>query len=195
MSDARTVLPNLTVNGSFLREFVFAAAPCFALGMVEEGKRRCGFVALHFDQAIPRPVLNKGFGFGHQLLGNDRFEIVHFVFDFYGFATYHALFNPSHPLARAVLAAMVESGDYFFFALDSENSTTAFRSELGEGNLQSLRDYLPRLQYSTTTDAQYERALASFRKNPEPPGSLLRWVCRDSEYLDLTEDRREFTPV
>ncbi len=89
--------------------------------------------------------MNQGFGFGHELLGNDRFEVVHFVFEFYGWATYHALINPHHLLARTVLRAMVDSGDYLFLALDSEDSTTAFRSELGEGNLPMLHDYLPRI--------------------------------------------------
>ena len=47
----------------------------------------------------------------------------------------HALFDPHHTLAHAVLTTMMDSGDDFFFALDSGNSTRAFRSELGEGNL------------------------------------------------------------
>ncbi len=185
----------LTVKGSFLREFVSAAAPCFALGLVEEGKCPRGFVALRFDRAVPSEVLNVGFCFGHELLGTDRWEVVQFVFEFYGFATYHALLNPSHRLARAVLTAMVASGDYFFFALDSEHSVTTFRSERGEGNRQALQSYLPRLRRSTPTEAQYEQAVVLFRKNPEPPGSLLRWVCWKDEYLDLTEDRWELTPT
>ena len=74
------------MNGSFLREFVSATTPCFALGLVEEGKNRYGCMALRFEQAIPRPVLNSGFGFGYQLLGSHDVEVVHFVFDFYGFA-------------------------------------------------------------------------------------------------------------
>jgi len=32
-------------------------------------------------------------------------------------------------------------------------------------------------------------------KNPPLPGVLLCWVCRNSEYLDLTEDRRKLTPA
>ena len=32
------MLPTLTVNGKFMREFTAAGAPCFALGMAEEGK-------------------------------------------------------------------------------------------------------------------------------------------------------------
>ena len=78
-----------------MREFVSADAPCFALGMVEEGNRRCGCVALRPDRAIPREVSNGGFRFGHSLLGNDKFEVVHFALEFYRFATYYALVNPN----------------------------------------------------------------------------------------------------
>ena len=68
------------------------------------------------DKAIPPEVCSGGFRFGHTLLGNARFEVVQFVFGFYGFETYNALVNPNKPLVRAVLTALVESGDYFFFA-------------------------------------------------------------------------------
>jgi hypothetical protein len=98
-------------------------------------------------------------------------------------------------MARGVLTAMVESGDYFFFALDSNESTTAFRSEIGQGNLMLLKDNLARIRRSKTTEAQYEKGLAFFTRNPEPPGPLLRWVCRDAEYLNLAKDRLELTPA
>ena len=189
------MLPTLTVNGTFMREFISADAPCFALGLVEEGKRRCGFVALRPGKTIPREVSNRGFRFGHCLLGNDDFEVVHFAFEFYGFETYNTMINPNTPLARAVLTAMVESGDYFFFALDSNQNATAFRSEIGEGNLLMLKNNLARIRGSTTTGAQYNKAVASFTRNPEPPGPLLRWVCREDEYLNLAEDRLELTPA
>jgi len=190
------LLPTLTVNGAFMREFVSADAPCFALGLVEEGRRSCGLVALRPDKAIPPEVSDSGFRFGHGLLGNDNFEVVHFAFQFYGFETYNALVNPNNPLARAVLTAMVESGDYFFFALDSNESTTAFRSEIGQGNLMMLKNNLARIRGSKTTEAQYEKAVASFRRNPDPTGTLLSWVCQDDAgYLNLTEDRLELTPA
>jgi hypothetical protein len=188
------LLPTLTVNGTFMREFVSADAPCFAFGLVEEGNRRCGFVALRPGKAIPRDVSDRGFRFGHGLLGNDNFEVVHFGFEFYGFETYNALVNPNNPLSRAALTAMVESGGYFFFALDSNESVTAFRSEIGQGNLMMLKSNLARIRASTTTGAQYNKAVASFTRNPEPPGPLLRWVCREDEYLNLAEDRLELTP-
>lgn len=188
------MLPTLTVNGTFMREFVSAEAPCFALGMVEERKRQFGFLALRPDKAIPPEVSSGGFRFGHTLLGNESFEVVQLVFGFYGFATYNALVNPNNPLARAVLTSMVESGDYFFFAANSTGSATAFRSDIGQGSLTALKSHLSRIRHSQTTEAQYEKAVASFTRNPEPAGTLLHWVCQnDAGYLNLSEDRLELT--
>jgi len=88
-----------------------------------------------------------------------------------------------------------ESGDYFFFAISPNQSVTAFRSEIGQKNLAGLSTNLRQIQGSTTTDAQYQRALAQFRRRPDPPGQVLNWVCRDNlSYLDLTENRLEMDP-
>ena len=55
---------------------------------------------------------------------------------------------------------------------------------------------LGQIQGSKTTDAQYQRALARFRRHPDPPGQVLNWVCRDNvDYLDLTQDRLEMNPA
>jgi hypothetical protein len=75
------------IRTKFMREFVSADAPCFALGLMEESKRRCGFVALRPGKAIPWEVSAIGFRFGHGLRGNDSFEVVHFTFGFHGFET------------------------------------------------------------------------------------------------------------
>jgi len=99
-------------------------------------------------------------------------------------------------VARSVLSTMVETGDYFFFALDSDRGATAFRSEIGAGNLAGLKTNMSRIQGSTTTDAQYRKAVSQFERRPEPPGTLLNWVCRDkTEYLDLAQDRLVLTPA
>jgi len=58
-----------------------------------------------------------------------------------------------------------------------------------------LQSYLPLLRRSTTTEAQYQQAVAWFRWSPQPPDTLLRWICRKEEYLDLTEDRLDLTPA
>jgi hypothetical protein len=190
------LLPRLTANRQFISDFISAEAPCFALGTVEERKRQCGFLALRPDKVIPAQIENAGFRFGHTLFGNASFEVVHFAFEFYGFETYNVLVNPNNPLVQAVLTTMVESKDYFFFALSSNGIATAFRSEIGEDNLAGLKTNLPRIQQSKTTDAQYRKTVSAFMRNPEPPGTLLNWVCRDNvAYLDLSKDRLEMTPA
>ena len=47
MGKVYPLLPRLTVNRQFMGAFLSADAPCFALGMVEERKRRCGFLSCH----------------------------------------------------------------------------------------------------------------------------------------------------
>ena len=110
------MLPVLTVNRSFMHDFMDAETPCGALGLVEEDGRQSGFVALHLDADIPSEVTAKGFRLGHSLLGGDAFEVIHLPFAFYGFRTWNLLINPNNPLVQAVLTRMFEDEDYFFFA-------------------------------------------------------------------------------
>ncbi len=190
------MLPVLTVNRSFLYDFMDAEPPCGALGMVEENGRQSGFVALHLDEEIPSEVTARGFRFGHSLLGGDTFEVVHFAFEFYGFGTWNLLINPNNPLVQAVLTRMLEDGDYFFFALSSDGRATAFRSEMRQDVLFYVREHFPRVQRSTTTETEYDLACLAFAKKPRPPGPLLHWVCRDNmALLDLSTDRFELTPT
>ena len=196
MSEVHPSLPPLGVNRRFMSDFVSAATPCFALGIVEERERPSGFMGLRPDEEIPPDISGAGFRFGHRLLGTAEHEVIQFSFHFYGFKTYNVLVTPNNPLVRVVLTMMVESGDYFFFALNSDGGLTAFRSELGEANLAGLTTNLPRIRRSATTDVQYRRAVSSFRKNPDPPGVLLDWVCRDHlEHLNVTKDYLELTPA
>jgi hypothetical protein len=92
------------------------------------------------------------------LAGTTEFEVIQFVFQFYGFETYNMLVNPNNRLVKKVLIRMVESGDYFFFAISPNQSVTAFRSEIGQKNLAGLSTNLRQIQGSTTTDAQYQRS-------------------------------------
>lgn len=185
--------PPMTVNSEFMADFVAADAPCFALGLVEEQKRRSGFLALRPDRPIPGHVMEVGFRFGQGLIGTNEFEVIDFVFEFYGHLTYHALVNPNNPVVRHVLTVMVEAQDYVFFAVDTVNgAATCFRSEF---HVAGLAENLPRIQRSTTTEAQYRRAVESYSRRPEPPGVMLSWVCRDKpDYLDLSRNRLELSP-
>ena len=162
MSNIHPLLPRLTVNGRFIGELISAQAPCFGLGLVDERKQQSGLLALRPNEAIPQDVTNLGFRFGHSLIGNEEFEVVHFAFHFYGFGTYNALVNPNNPAAKTVLTTMVETGDYFFFAINPNKGVTAFRSEIGEENLIGLKTNLQRIQNSMTTDAQYRKAVSTY---------------------------------
>ena len=106
------------------------------------------------------------------------------------------LVNPNSPLVQAVITRMIEGGDYFFFAIRPTDSSTAFRADMGQDNLAQLKANWGRIQRSTTSEADYEKAVRHFRLRPNPPGQLLEWVCRDNiDYLDLTRDRMEMKPL
>lgn len=190
------LLPRLVVNSRFIDEFISAEAPCFALGLVEERKQTCGFLALRPKIVIPEEYTRTGFRFGHSLLGNADYVVVHFAFHFYNYETFNVLVNPNNPVVQTVLNRMLETGDYFFFAVDPKGSVTTFRSELGQDDLAGLKTNLPLIKNAKTTDAQYRKAVALFEKNPDPPGRMLNWVCRDdTDYLDLSRHREELTPA
>jgi hypothetical protein len=191
-----SLLPNLTANGRFMHDFLAAPAPCFALGLVEERKRHYGVLALQPTEIIAPEIYEAGFNFGHAVLGTADYEVIQFSFHFYGFQTYHVLVNPNNPQVQAVITRMVEAGEYFFFAINSNHSATAFRADMGQSNLTGLRDHMGRLQRSSSTEAEYQTALDQFRRLHTPPGQLLTWVCRDeADYLDLTQDRFEMRPA
>jgi hypothetical protein len=196
MSSVYPLLPKLTVHRQFIDDFLAARAPCFALGMIEERKQKLGLLALRPDNIIPQEVTALGINFGHSLLGKADYEVVHFAFEFYGFATFNVLINPNNLLAQAVLDSMIDREEYFFLAIGPNQGVTAFRSEIGEETLAGIIDNLARIKRSTTSDVQYKHALSQFQKHPLPPGQLLSWVCRDNEgYLDITSDPLEMTPA
>jgi hypothetical protein len=190
------LLPKLTINRQFVDDFLAAKSPCFAFGLIEERRQTLGLLALRHAEVIPPQTMSAGFNFGHSVLGNTDFEVVHFAFEFYGFGVYNTLINPNNPLARAVLARMIDRGEYFFLAVGPGQGVTAFRAEIGQGNLAGLKDHWARIQGSTTNDVQYQKALREFQEHPDPTGHMLSWVCRDNlEYLDLTKDRMEMAPT
>ena len=164
--------PALMVNRLFMQEFLAAEAPCFALGMVEERQRLCGMLALRLDEEMPAAMMDGGFEFGHALFGTTEFVVLHVVFAFPGFQTYHVLINPRNFLVQAVLRTMLDDGDYLFFALAPQGQVTAFRADIGSDSWAVLRANRARLQQSTTTEEQYQRALMSFACPSRKPEAI-----------------------
>ena len=189
-------LPILTMNRQVVEDFVAASAPCFAMGIVEEGRTPCAFLALRPIDEIPPDVTHGGFNFGHAVLGTSHYEVVHFAFEFYGYRTFNTLINPSNPIAKAVLSMMIEKQEFFFFAINPSGAVTAFKANVGDSHLTGIVSNLERIRKSTTSDEQYDAALATFCDSPRPTGPMLHWVCRDGgDYLDLSSDIIELNPV
>jgi len=195
MGDLHLFLPKLTLNELFVRDLMAASPPCFAMGYVEERGSISGFLAMRPDENIPQASTKQGFRFGHSVLGIGDSQILQFVFEFYGHATYHSLVNPENPIVQSVLATMVDTKDYFFFAINPDQTVTAFRSKLEYSDLAGLKTNQERFKEANCPPERYEKALNRFSKNPDPPGQVMEWVCRDNpDYLDLTENRLELNP-
>jgi len=196
MGTIHKLLPRLKINRQFVDDFMSAEVPSFALGVVEERKTPYAFLALRTVETIPNDVTSGGFNFGHSVLGSTEFEVVHFAFEFYKFKTYNALVNPNNHLVRTVLTMMIESGEYFFFAVSQNGSLTAFKTEIQPDDLSGIKANLLRIKASKTTDGQYASAISSFIRNPVPDGTMLCWVCRgNKDYLDLTGEIIELNPA
>ncbi|MBF0300796.1 MAG: hypothetical protein HQK51_18955 [Oligoflexia bacterium] len=192
-----TLLPRLTINRQFIEDFISTDnVPCFAMGVVEERKSLRAFLAIRTIKTIPSEVSYGGFNFGHSLLGNSKFEVVHFAFEFYNFQTFNVLVNPNNHIAQTVLSMMIENREYFFFALSSSGEATAFKTEIHQSILSVIESNLDRIKNSKTTADQYAQTRSSFIKNPQPAGTMLNWVCRDNiKYLDLVEDTIILNPA
>lgn len=191
-------LPPLTLNRQFISDFSDAAAPCCALGLVKTADTVTGFFAVKPEPAIPSHVLGLGIGFGHRMIPSRASgTLCQFAFNFYGFAQYSVLVNPSNPLALRAVETMVEQKDYFFFILSPDDRVSAFRSELDDANLVGMRDNIPEMRASGMSGAQYERAAQAFCQAPDPANmKILDWVCRDDPaYLDLENDIIDLPPI
>ena len=53
MGSIHTLLPRLTMNRQFVEDFLSADLPCFEMGVLEERKLLCGFLALRTAETIP----------------------------------------------------------------------------------------------------------------------------------------------
>ena len=188
-------LPTLTVNRPFMKTFLSSPSPCAAFGIMEERGEEIGFLTMRSNQIIPDEVSHRGFNFGHSLLDIEGVPVIQFAFEFYDFDQYYVLMNPNNPIVQAVLTKMMDTGTYFFLALNPDDSVLAFKANFGQDDIAGLRTSFPAIQRATTTDEQYNKALFHFSKNPEPAGKRLNWACRGGmNFLDLTTNRWDLNP-
>lgn len=133
--------------------------------------------------------------FGHSVLGTSQYKVLHFGFEFYGHATYHGLVPAGNPIIQAVIATMLDTQDYFFFAINPDQTVTAFRSQFEAQDLAGLRTNQEQFGEDSCSLEQYESAVKTFTKNPDPPGTVMNWVCRNNwDYLDLKKYPLDLNP-
>ena len=167
----------------------------FCTGFVEERGELSGFIAMRPEYPIPSEATAQGFNFGHSMLGEKENPILHFAFEFYGHAIYNGLVSAGNPIIQAVITKMVETRDYFFFAISPDNTVTAFRSQLENENLAGLKTNQEKYKSTICDVDKYENTVKLFTKNPDPKGEVMQWVCRTNwDYLDLSKNRLELSP-
>lgn len=187
--------PPLTLNQLFIDDLMAAQAPCFAMGFVEEQGEKSGFLALRPEESIPRMSTEQGFCFGHSAFGAESKPVFHFAFEFYGHETFHGLVQPNNPIVKAVIERMLETEDYFFFAINPDQTVTAFRAQLQGHDLAGLRANHEKFGHECCSPEQYEKTVKTFAENPDPPGQMMEWVCRNNrDYLDLVKHPLELAP-
>ncbi|GLT20197.1 hypothetical protein GCM10007938_39800 [Vibrio zhanjiangensis] len=195
MGNVHNYLPRLTVNQLLISDLMDAPAPCFALGYVTEGKQKSGFIAVRPESPIPSRVTQQGMNFGHSVLGTDQYKVLHFAFEFYGHTIYHGLVPAGNPIVQAVISTMLETEDYFFFAINPDHTVTTFRSRLENHNLSGLRTNQALFGNDSCSLKQYESAVESFAKKQDHPGTIMTWVCRNNwDYLDLEKYPLDLNP-
>ncbi len=189
------LLPRLTMNRRFVQDFLAAPPPCFAFGFVEDQGQVMGCIAMRPARPLPVRSTQQGFRLGHCVLGLGEQPVFQFTFEFYDHARYHGLVNPSHPIVQAVIDRMLATNDYFFFAIDPEQTVTAFRSQFEAVDVAGLRTNQARFRDVPCATTAYERVVAAFTTRPEPPGQVMAWVCQeDKDYGDLTTQRLDLNP-
>lgn len=195
MSGIQNNKPGLTVNALFMQDLMAAQSPCFALGYVEASKGKSGFIAMRPEIPIPKDISEKGMNFGHSVLEIKGCKVLQFVFEFYGHATYHGLVPISNPIAKAVISTMLESQDYFFFAVNPDHTVLAFNSRFSGLDFAGLKANQEQFDDEGCGMAEYQRAVSAFAHSPSPPGKVMEWVCRNNwDYLDLQKYPLDLTP-
>jgi hypothetical protein len=125
-------------------------------------------------------------------VGNDRYQILHFMLFLPGLEPIDILLNPSNQIVGKVVDVMRQTGEYFFFVVES-GSLMAFHNHMDSASREWFDRYGDIVHTATTTSEQYEAGVRGLVAGGDLlHGRLLNWVCRDeTSSIDLSEDRLE----
>jgi hypothetical protein len=190
-SNVISFLPPLTFNKLFLASFINEEAPCAALGIVETRKQEKGFIALKAEKELGD--YEQGFDLGTELLGNDRFAVLHLILNFSENNTYDVLLNLGAAATKRVLRAWQETGDYFFFVF-KDGGLTAFHQSIGDE--WHAYHYFDVMKNSNTTESQYASAVQALNRKSLGHGTYLDLHYQNNtDFIDLSENRFETKPI
>ena len=77
----------------------------------------------------------------HSLIGTSDYLVIQFVFEFYGFGRYNVLINPNNSIVQTILSKMIKSGDYFFFAINPDQTVVTFRAKIDQGDARTQSQF------------------------------------------------------
>jgi len=188
-------LATLIMNQYFVRDLMASEAPCFGAGYVKENDLLSGFLAMRPDEVIPPECMQRGFSFGHSVKDFNGEQLLHFAFRFYGFKTFHTLIPMQNPIVLSVIDKMIETQDYFFFAIDPAQTVTAFRSQMEVNDLASLKTNRIKFEGTECRPEIYEKAVEIYRSEMGEDEEYMEWVCRSNwDYLDIEKYPLDLTP-
>ncbi|MDA7705535.1 hypothetical protein N8772_03570 [Rickettsiales bacterium] len=191
-----TFLPKITLNSSFVNNFLSFDNSVCSMGILEEREDNLGFFIIRPDRFIPSNITNQGFKFGFGLIEDNNIIAIQIVFHFYNFVTYNVILNPNNIIVRKILELIIEKKNYTFFAINSNGKATTFRGDIDPKTLSLLKETMPKIMKANNSIEDYENICESFSKNSNAEEILLKWVCNDKEeYLDLSKDRVEINPT
>lgn len=179
-------LPVLTVSEPFIVDIMKDQPPCFALGFIDDGTSDTGFIIMRPELKIPNEFSYKGFSFGHSVIGSAENPVLHFAFNFYGYKIFHGLAPSGNPIIHAVIDKMVTKKDYFFMAINPDNSIITFRSQMETDNLVGLKNSNQTYTDKSCYMESYNNTLDIFRKKINPSEQFMHWSCRHNwDYLNI----------
>ena len=189
MTNIIKFLPPMTFNRNFIANFVEQPAPCAALGIIETAGKQKGFLAFKPDVVFDDAVVQNGFDLGTELLGNDKFSILHLILNFENQHVYDVLLNLNAPVVKQVLKIWETTGDHFFFAF-RDNGFTAFDQTLQPAWYE--HNYFGMMENATNTTEEYETMVNSFKNSDMMHGKYIDLVFQDKiEFMDLSAEKFE----
>lgn len=180
-------LPPLTIHAGMVGDLFAAGCDGLAMGLVQMEGVEYGLLALILAGELPE--MAGGFELGHRVLATDSYEVVQLTLQLDRQRTYHVLVNPASIVVQRTLAAMLQKGVYFIVFVTPEGAASVFQSQGDPDDLDGLRANWDRLLRSKTSEAEYQRTVVAFGRNPDPLGELLEWIgSTDPSQLEIQSD-------